>query len=344
MRRPEQSWLWLALCSTALVAACVLAIAWGSVDLTLATVLASLRAHLLGQVGPAGPDDAIVWLLRAPRVVLACLVGACLAVSGCCMQGLFRNPLASPDIVGSSAGGALGAVLAIVTGLAQRSLYYLPLLSFGGSLASLLAVYTIATRRGRTPMATLLLAGVALGSLASAFTSLLISLHWVRWEVAQDTVFWLMGGLEERTWEHVWLMLPVAVVGLGATLGHARALDTLQLGEETALATGLEVEAVKRNLITVAAVLVGGAVAVSGMIGFVGLIVPHAVRRVVGPRHATLLPACAVSGALFLVLADLVARLVVRPEELRLGIVTAVVGAPFFLWLLVRHEQHSQRV
>ena len=325
-------------------AAFVAGIAVGSSTIAPATVARVLASHFTpaGWVDLSGTTEAeqvIVWLVRTPRVLVAALVGASLAIAGVQMQGLFRNALASPDIIGSSAGGALGAVIALVSGLAMRSIFYLPIFSFAGALIALFLVYAIATRRGRTPVVTLLLAGVALNALIGAATSFIISMQWVRFEVAQEILFWLMGGLDSRTWNHVWLVLPCVVVGLLVALVYARDLDVLLLGEESALAVGADVERIKRIIITSAALLTGGAVAVSGTIGFVGLVVPHIVRLIIGPKHRILLPAAALTGAAFLILTDIVARTLLRPEEIRLGIITAVFGAPFFLYLLLRQQK-----
>jgi iron complex transport system permease protein len=336
------------ICVTALLSVALVAgVAIGSLPISSETVIRVVAAHVVPRdwidlTGIPEPEQVIVWLVRVPRVLIAACVGASLAVAGAAMQGLFRNPLASPDVIGCSAGGALGAVLALASGLAMKSLFYLPVLSFAGSLIALFVVYGIATNRGRTPIATLLLAGVALNSLIGAATSFLISVKWVRFEIAQEILFWLMGGLDSRTWEHVWLVVPCLIVGLAITLLYSRDLDVLLLGEDAALAVGTDVESVKRTVICSAALLTGGAVAVSGVIGFVGLIVPHAVRLLIGPSHRFLLPASALTGAAFVVLADLLARTLQRPEEIRLGIITAVFGAPFFLYLLVRRQRASE--
>lgn len=325
-------------------AAFIAGIAVGSSTIAPAAVARVLASHFVptGWVDLSGVTEAeqvIVWLVRTPRVTVAALVGASLAIAGVQMQGLFRNALASPDVIGSSAGGAFGAVIALVSGLAMRSIFYLPIFSFAGALIALFLVYAIATRRGRTPVVTLLLAGVALNALIGAATSFLISMKWVRFEVAQEILFWMMGGLDSRSWEHVWLVLPCVVVGLLVALVFARDLDVLLLGEEAALAVGADVEKIKRIIITGAALLTGGAVAVSGTIGFVGLVVPHIVRLLIGPKHRILLPAAALTGALFLILTDIIARTLLRPEEIRLGIITAVFGAPFFLYLLLRQQK-----
>ena len=334
-------------CVTSLLAAALLAgVVIGSSHISSGTVIRVLAAHVLpgdwvNLSGITEPEQVIVWLVRVPRVLIAACVGACLAVAGAAMQGLFRNPLASPDVIGCSAGGALGAVVALASGLAMSSLFYLPVFSFAGSLIALFLVYAIATSRGRTPIATLLLAGVGLNALIGAATSFIISVRWVRFEIAQEILFWLMGGLDSRTWEHVWLVVPCLVVGFAVTLLYSRDLDVLLLGEDAALAVGTDVEKIKRIVITCAALLTGGAVAVSGVIGFVGLVVPHVVRLMIGPSHRYLLPASALTGAVFLVLGDLLARTLQRPEEIRLGIITAVFGAPFFLYLLLKRQRES---
>lgn len=334
--------LMLALLGVALFGAAVVAVAVGAIDIPLGR---AARIVLLGLIGsPTGvdqaePDALIIWAVRAPRVIVAALVGAGLAVAGVQMQGLFQNPMASPDVVATSTGAALGAVLSIVWGLAQQSTLWLPAFSFVGALVSLATVYTLTTRRGRTPIAMLLLSGVALNALLGAIMAFLVTLHWVRYEVAQEVLFWLQGGLSNRTWTHVWMAAPLIVVGLGISLVFARDLDLFLTGEETAASLGVETERVKRGVLVVAALLTGAAVAVSGVVGFVGLIVPHAVRLVVGPSHRRVVPASALAGATFLVVADIAARTLHRPEEIALGVITACCGAPFFLWLLTKYRR-----
>lgn len=321
----------------------VIGVSAGSTDITWTATFRVMLSHLL-PVDVIDLSDisqgqqAIIWRMRAPRVLTAALVGAALAIAGVQMQGLFGNALASPDVTSASAGGALGAVIALASGLAMQGVLYLPVFSFAGSLLALFAVYFLATRHGRTPMATLLLAGVALSSLFAAASSFLITVAWVRWEVAQEITFWLMGGLENRQWLHVFLVFPCLIVGLLTAIYFGRDLDLLTIGEETAGALGVEVETTKRILLVNAALLTGASVAVSGVIGFVGLIAPHVVRLLVGPVHRRLIPAAAIAGAVFLIGADLLARTLLRPEEIRLGIVTAGCGAPFFLYLLLRHR------
>jgi iron complex transport system permease protein len=319
-------------------------IAIGSTNIAPGAVLRALLSHLLPAAwvetsAESSPQQIVVWTIRTPRVLLAALVGAALAMAGAQMQGLFKNPLASPDIIGTSSGGAFGAVIALVSGLAIRSLFYLPVFSFAGAFLALFAVYIISTRHGRTPIATLLLTGVALSALIGAATSFLITMSWVRFDIAQEILFWLLGGLDNRGWPHFWLALPLITIGTIVSLVYTRELDLMLTGEETAHSLGVDVEQVKRVVLTCAALLTGAAVAVSGVVGFVGLIVPHVVRLVIGPAHRRLIPASALTGAAFLVLADLLARTLRRPEEIRLGIITAAFGAPFFLYLLLRHRR-----
>ena len=320
----------------------------GSTSLEWPVVLRVLASKLL----PAGwidltsvsrAEEAIVWVIRLPRVLVAGIVGAGLATAGAMMQSLFRNPLAEPTLTGVGPGAVLGAVAVFVTGWGGASVVALPLASIVSALLALTLVYAIATRGGSTPITALLLTGIAVGALFTAASSLLISLNIVTWQVAQEIVFWMMGGLDSRTWAHVWISAPFVLVGFGAALLQSRTLDLLLLGEETAQSLGVEIETAKRLVVTTSALLTGASVAVAGLVGFVGLLVPHAVRLLLGPGHRTLLPATAVTGAAFVMLCDLAARTVRPPAEVRLGVVTALCGAPLFLLLLVRRlrEQHA---
>ena len=312
----------------------------GSAALDPAEVMAVLARHLLpGEYGPVEPQvDTIVWSLRAPRVVVAAMVGGCLALAGAQMQGLFRNPLASPGIVGTSTGAAVGAVFALTFGLASSFLLAVPLFAVGGALLSLLVVTRIATRDGYTPVTTLLLAGVALNALLAAVNSWLIARSWEQYEAARQIAYWMMGGVTDRGWNHVGMLLPGMVVGCAVAAWFARDLDLLLEGEEVAASLGVDIERAKRAVLWSAAILTGSAVAVSGVVGFVGLVVPHLVRLLLGPVHRRLLPAAFLTGAWFVVGADLLARTLAAPKEVHLGVVTAFVGAPFFLYLLTRHE------
>ncbi len=287
----------------------------------------------------------IIWHIRLPRVLAAALVGAALALAGAQMQGLLHNPLAAPGIIGVSSGAALGAVLLIASGWAAYSVWMLPVGSFIGAFLALLSVLLLA--RGdehalhHSPMLTLLLTGIALNALFSALTSLLISLSWAEHEVTREMVFWLMGGLDNRTWTHVALLLPGVCFGFGLAFYDRRELDLLLSGEENAAALGVAVPLVRYRLLSGIALLTASAVAVAGVVGFVGLIVPHLARLLIGPQHRYLLPASALLGALLLVAVDLLARQISPDGSLRLGILTALLGAPFFLYLLLRKERQT---
>jgi iron complex transport system permease protein len=272
---------------------------------------------------------------------VAAFVEAGLAAGGAVMQGLFRNPLAEPGLAGAGSGAVLGAVIAFVAGWSVQSVVALPLAAMTGALLALACVYAMATRGGVTPMATLLLAGIATGALLTAISSLLLSINIVNWQIAQEIVFWMMGGLDARSWTHVWLCAPFVLLGLAAALLQARDLDLIQQGEETAAAFGVNVEAAKRTLMLTAALLTGASVAVAGAVGFVGLVVPHSVRLLVGPSHRGLIPACAAGGATFLILCDLVARTIHPPVEIRLGVITALIGGPIFIALLMRRYREA---
>jgi len=286
-------------------------------------------------------DRIIVYDIRIPRVAMGILIGAALAVSGAVMQGLFRNPLADPGLVGVSAGGSLGAISMIVLGgtvLAPVSMafgiYALPLAAFCGSLAVTLVLYHVATRHGRTSIATMLLAGIALGAMANAFAGVLIYLADDR--QLRDLTFWGLGSLAGATWAKLAAAGPIIMLALLAAPFMARSLNAMALGEATAHHLGIPVQRFKNVAIVTVAAATGASVAVSGGIGFVGIVVPHLLRLVIGPDHRFLLPASALLGASLLLLADAVSRTIVAPAELPIGIVTAAVGAPFFLWILLR--------
>lgn len=288
-------------------------------------------------------DQVVLWHIRLPRLLMGILVGAALAVSGALMQGLFRNPLADPGLVGVSAGAGLGAIVAIVLGgflpfALQDALgfYLVPTAAFLGGWASTLILYRVATRRGRTSVATMLLAGIALGALAGAASGLLV----YKADDAQlrDLTFWGMGSLAGANWSKVTTAAPVIILALSAAPFLAKGLNALSLGETAARHMGLPVQRVKSIAILSVAAATGAAVAVSGGIGFVGIVVPHLLRLAVGPDHRYLLPNAALLGAILLLLADIISRTIIAPAELPIGIVTATLGAPVFLWILLRRR------
>ncbi|ABQ91923.1 FecCD family ABC transporter permease [Roseiflexus sp. RS-1] len=301
-------------------------------DVMLAILLR--KTGILLDVPVSMQQEAIFWTIRLPRVALGVLAGAALAVSGALLQGVFRNPLADPGLIGVSSGAALGAVAVIVLGISSLGLMTLPLAAFLTGTATTFFVYRLAQRHGRTDVATLLLVGLALNAMAGAATGLLTYLA----DDAQlrSIVFWTMGGLGGALWETVLVAAPWIAVSLALAPRLGRALNLFALGETEARHLGIEVEQVKRAAILLSALATGTAVALVGPIGFIGLIVPHIVRLIAGPDHRLLLPACALGGASLLVLADLVARTMAAPAEVPVGLITACAGGPFFLALILR--------
>lgn len=302
-------------------------------DLTLRVVLSRLAGGGFGIEEISRSTLNIVWNLRIPRVLLGALVGASLAIAGTTFQGLLRNPLADPFTIGVSSGAAAAATLAMlirqVTGF--NIPHMIPLSAFAGAVVTLVFIYNMAKIGGRIPVVTLLLSGVVVSSFLSAIISLLMVLAG---ENMQGIFFWLSGGLVSRSWNHLMFVIPYLAVGSVILYVFARDLNILLLGEESALSLGVNVEFTKKLLLATASLVTAAAVSVSGMIGFVGLIVPHAVRILTGPDHRVLLPASALSGAIFLIWADVLARTILAPQEIPVGIITAFLGAPFFIYLL----------
>lgn len=286
--------------------------------------------------GGDGPASVIVLDLRLPRALLAFLVGAALAGSGAVFQALFRNPLADPFVAGVSGGAALGAVAASVCGV-QTGLFGIgaaSLAAFAGALGAALLVYRIASARGRIPVAPLLLAGFAVGSFCSALVSILLLLDARNWN---EVLVWLMGSFDRPdAWTRIRVSAPVLAIALAVMWIHRRPLNLLLLGEETAQHLGLDVERAKKTLLAAGSISAAVAVSMCGIIGFVGLIVPHVARLLAGPDHRTLLPVSVLAGGAFLVGADILARIAMPPSGVPVGTVTALAGAPFFLLLLRR--------
>ncbi len=331
----------LPLLALALFAAIVLGAAFGAVPISpLVTARVLLNATHLFSFHPTWPatDEIIVLQLRLPRVLGAALVGAALATAGTLFQGLLRNPLADPLLLGTSSGAALGATIAFLAPAAYTT-YWLgfglvPALAFVGALGAVALVYWLATQQRQTPVVTLLLAGVAVGALLAAAQTLLIVLN-NRLALHLPALYlWLSGGISVQEWWQILVIGALLLAGLAGALLFAPALDAFALGEEMARHLGLRVERYKLGIVAVAALLVASAVSISGLVGFVGLVAPHLCRLTLGPRHRMLLPAAALAGAIFVVVADLFARILAAPAELPLGVLTALVGGPFFLWLL----------
>ncbi|WP_112810638.1 FecCD family ABC transporter permease [Ensifer sp.] len=313
----------------------------GAADASLSNVVAWLFGASDADQVFSVRDRIIILDIRLPRAVLGMLVGASLAVSGVVMQGLFRNPLADPGLVGVSSGASLGAVLLIVLGsavfgplFALFGFYALPVAAFIGGLVTTLLLYRIATRGGQTSIATLLLAGIALGALAGAFTGVLIFM--ADDKQLRDVTFWGLGSLAGANWTKIAAAAPIILLSLAVTPFLARGLNAITLGEAAAFHMGIPVQRMKNIAIVSVAAATGASVAVSGGIGFVGIVVPHLLRLVIGPDHRYLIPASALLGGTLLILADMIARTIASPAELPIGIVTAFIGAPFFLWILLR--------
>jgi iron complex transport system permease protein len=325
-----------------LAVAVLLSLTSGASDASPVSVVGDwLLGTAPGNEALSARDRLIVYDIRLPRVILGVLIGAALAVSGAVMQGLFRNPLADPGLIGVSAGSSLGAVAVIVLGatvlapiISVLGTLALPLAAFCGGLATTLLLYQVATRHGQTSVATMLLAGIALAALAMALTGILIFMADDR--QLRDLTFWQLGSLAGATWQKIGSAGPVIVLALAAMPFLARGLNALALGEATAGHVGIPVQRLKYTAIIGVSAAVGASVAVSGGIGFVGIVVPHLLRLAIGPDNRYLLPASALLGASLLLLADAVARTIVAPAELPIGIVTAIAGAPFFLWILLR--------
>lgn len=291
-----------------------------------------------------GPRDLlIVKDIRLPRIIIGVLVGASLAVSGTALQGLFRNPLADPGVIGVSAGAGLGAVTVIVLGRTMFSgyslitgSYALPFSAFVGALSVTLLLYAISTRQGRTSVTTMILAGIALGALAFSLTGLLIFVA----DEAQlrELTFWQLGSLSGSSWQKIVVAGPIMLVALILLPRYARGLNAIMLGEAVAKHVGVPIQHLKYAIIILVAASTGAAVSISGGIAFVGIVVPHLLRMVIGPDNQYLLIASGLLGAIVLLLADAIARTIVAPAEMPIGIVTAMLGAPVFLWMLLRQR------
>ena len=327
----------------------LLATTLGSIRIPFSTCFQVLFSQLpFLNISPSVPEvfgatltleslETIILDIRLPRILLAGLVGAALSVAGATYQGLFRNPLADPYLLGVASGAGLGATVAILIPFTAvwMILGAVPLFAFLGAMGAVAVVYMLA-RVGKTlPVTTLILAGVALGAFLSSITSYLMT---VCGEELHGIVFWLLGGLSLTKWSEVWVVLPCVLVGIVVIWIHARPLNVMQLDEEQAQQLGINVEKVKLILLGVATLITSSAICFTGLIGFVGIIVPHTVRLIWGPDHRFLLPLSALMGAIFLILADALAHSLLPPTEIPVGVITAFCGAPFFLYLLRKRK------
>lgn len=296
-----------------------------------------LHLSLPFDVGPMPhhpQGDNALWKVRFPRVALAVLVGASLATAGALMQGIFGNPLAEPSVVGVSSGAAVGASLVIVTGVTFLGNWTIAAAAFVTGLITTLLVHVLSQAGGKTEVVTLVLTGIAVNALT--FTLISFATFIASTSAREQLVFWQLGSLNGATWQAVGAVLPFTVVGLTAAFALSHKLDLLSLGDRAAAHLGVDVERLRLFAIVVVALLVGASVAFSGIIGFVGLVVPHLIRMVAGPGHRLLLPASALGGAVLVITADLIARTLIRNADLPIGMITSLVGAPFFFWLLRR--------
>ncbi len=345
-RRRERGWSRVAVIFAAVLAGLVVLALISATIGQVPTSAAEVAGSVFHRMGldwgpmPAHPAGYVtLWEVRFPRVVLAVLVGAALATAGALLQGVFANPLAEPGVIGVSAGAAVGAGTVIVVGGAFAAAWSVAAGAFVAGLGTTVVVYLLSRSNGRTEVVTLVLTGVAVNAFAGGLISFLL---FSASPAARDQlVFWQMGSLNGATWQSVAVVAPLTLLGVLAALAMAAKLDLLALGESAARHLGVDVERLRRNVIVVVAILATAGVAFTGIILFVGLIVPHLVRMLVGPAHRVLIPLSALLGALVLVAADIGARSLVHSADLPLGMITSLVGAPFFFWLLRRTRARS---
>ncbi|MDG9725786.1 FecCD family ABC transporter permease [Streptomyces sp. DH41] len=338
--RRATPWLLTAALTAGLLLLVPVAAGTGAYPVPVGDVLGSL----LHRTGLGGTEldrvaESVLWNVRFPRIVLALLVGASLGCAGALMQGVFGNPLAEPGVIGVSSGAAVGAVAAIAFGLNFLGDWTVSVFAFVSGLVTVLVVYAMSRSGGRTEVVTLILTGIAVNAFAGALIGLF--LFFADTAAVNQITFWQLGSLAQATWPKVLAVLPCAAVGLGLAPLYARRLDLLALGERSARHLGVDVERLRIVLVLVIALLTAAAVSVAGVIGFVGLVVPHLLRMVAGPGHRFLIPGSALLGALVLLAADLAARTVADPAELPLGVLTALLGSPFFFWLLRRTRRRQ---
>jgi iron complex transport system permease protein len=339
-RRRSAAWLLTVGLVVGLLVLVPVAAGVGAYPIPVGDVLGSVQ-HKVG-LGGGELDrvaESVLWNVRFPRIVLALLVGASLGCAGALMQGVFGNPLAEPGVIGVSSGAAVGAVAAIAFGINFLGTWTVSAFAFVAGLGTVLLVYAMSRSGGRTEVVTLILTGIAVNAFAGAVIGLF--LFFADTAAVNQITFWQLGSLAQATWPKVLAVLPCAVLGLAVAPLYARRLDLLSLGERPARHLGVDVERLRIVLVLVIALLTAAAVSVSGIISFVGLVVPHLLRMVAGPGHRFLVPGSALLGALVLLAADLTARTVAAPAELPLGVLTALLGSPFFFWLLRRTRRRQ---
>ena len=339
MKRIRSTRFFLCALVGALIFAAILSMSSGQYDISMETVIASF-AHAAGlpilqHVTVTPEQEAVLFHIRLPRTLVGLMVGAGLGISGAVLQGIFSNPLADPGIIGVSSGASVGAVLAIALGVTAVSVLSLPAFAFCGSMLAVGLTVSLSMRHGRIPIMTLLLSGVVVGMFLAACTAAILTV--MNEQKMQQYLFWTIGGLDYRRWDHV--LLGIAPIGISACIMTllARHLNLLAFGEVEARAAGMPVTAFRLLFLALASLTTAAGVCISGNIGFVGLVVPHMMRLLVGPDHRRLLPASLLAGGAFLVLCDSLGRLLLSGFEIRVGIMTAFIGTPYFLYLLRRH-------
>ncbi|GGD90394.1 FecCD family ABC transporter permease [Microbacterium murale] len=328
--------------AAALVVTCIVSLASGQYSLS-PTEIVGILLHGAGidtAWAPANASDSgVIFNIRLPRLVLGILVGAALAVAGVLMQAIFGNPLADASVVGVSSGAALGAAASLTFGLSTFGMWTTPALSFIGGLIAVFSVYFISRSGGRTEVVTLLLTGIAINAIGGAGMAFMTFLGTT--STREQIVFWQLGSLNGALWPNIAVVAPLTGIGVVIAVIVAHQLDLFALGERTARHLGVQVERLRIVVIVTVAILVCAAVAFAGIIGFVGLVIPHLMRMIIGPAHLPLIISSTVGGALLIALADLVARTAVPLADMPIGMITSLVGGPFFLWLLVRTRRRS---
>lgn len=331
-----------ALLAVALVGASVISLGLGQYPLSPPEVVGTLLARVgigTGWAPDAAAADGVIFQIRLPRIVLGLLVGAALAVSGVLMQAIFGNPLADAGVVGVSSGAAVGAAASLTFGLATFGMWTTPAFAFIGGLIAVFSVYFISRSGGRTEVVTLLLTGIAINAIAGAALAFLTFVGTT--STREQIVFWQLGSLNGALWPNIALVAPLVAIGIAVAVAVAHRLDLFALGERTARHLGVRVELLRVVVIVTVAVLVTAAVAFAGIIGFVGLVIPHLMRMAIGPAHLPLVITSTLGGALLISVADTIARTAIPLADMPIGMITALVGGPFFLWLLVRTRRRA---
>lgn len=319
----------------------ILAVLIGSVHVNLSDIGMILANHLFGSgYAVDRAMDSIIFDIRLPRVIVTILVGCALSTAGAVIQGVYRNPMADTGVLGISSGASLGAILAIATGLVAVNIYVMPAMAAACALITAFGVFYFSSRKGKVPVLTLVLAGIAISTFLRAMVSLILS--YMEEGQMKEYLYWSMGSLSSTRWEHVRLAFVPVVIGCGLLMWYSRELNILMLGEEEAQSLGLNPYKIRKRLLFLVSLVTAVAVCVSGGIQFVGLVIPHMIRLVIGADNKWLIPASGLGGACFLLLCDLIARTLISPAEIAVGIVTAIVGAPYFLYLI--HRQRKEQM